>query len=93
MALIFSLYIRHMMSVVGKSTFSGFKTGFYMSYHGGSTVTYIKQRGYFMKDAKISGYFHTKYMTLLQTEQILQNFEDQRFANFFNLEQVTRHMS
>ncbi len=32
----------------------------------------------------------TKYMTvgLLRTEPILQNFEDQKFANFFNLKQV-----
>ena len=41
-----------------------------------------------MKDARISGYFDTKYMTPLQIEQILHNFEDQKFANFFNLEQV-----
>ena len=41
-----------------------------------------------MKDARISGYFDTKYMTLLRIEQILHNFEDQKFANFFNLEQV-----
>ncbi len=41
-----------------------------------------------MKDARISGYFDTKYMTVLRIEQILHNFEDQNFANFFNLEQV-----
>ncbi len=41
-----------------------------------------------MKDARISGYFDTKYMTLLRLEQMLYNFEDQTFANFFNLEQV-----
>ncbi len=33
-------------------------------------------------------YIDTKYMTVLRTEQILHNFEDQKFANFFNLEQV-----
>ncbi len=38
-----------MMSVVGKSTCSGFKTGLYISYHGENVVRYIKQRGYFMK--------------------------------------------
>ena len=58
-----------MMSVVGKSTCLGFKTGLYISYHGGNAVWYIKQRGYFMKDARISGYFDTKYMTVLRIEQ------------------------
>ena len=41
-----------------------------------------------MKDAQISGYFDTKYMTVLRIEQIFHNFEDQEVANFFNLEQV-----
>ena len=41
-----------------------------------------------MNDARISGYFHTKYITILRIEQILDNFEDQNFANFFNLKQV-----
>ncbi len=62
------------MSVVGKSTCSWFKTGLYISHHGGKAVRYIKQRGYFMKDGQISGYFDAKYMTVLQIQQILQNF-------------------
>ena len=80
-----------MMSVVGKSTFSGFKTGLYISYHGGNDVGYLKQRGYFMKGSRISGYFDTKYMymTILQREQILHNFENQKIAIFLNLEQVS----
>ncbi len=41
-----------------------------------------------MKDGQISGYFDTKYMTVLRIEQILQNFEDQKFTNFLDLEQV-----
>ena len=53
------------MSVVGKSTCLGFKTGWYISYHGGNALRYIKQRGYFMKDARISDYFDTKYMIVL----------------------------
>ncbi len=57
------------MSVVGKSTCSGFKTGLHISYHGGNAVRYIKQRGYFMKDARIYGYFDPKYMTVLRIEQ------------------------
>ena len=54
----------------------------------GKSTCYIKQRGYFIQDARISGYFETKYMTLLWIEQILHNFEDQKFVIFFNLEQV-----
>ncbi len=81
------------MSVVGKSTCSGFKTGLYIYYHGGNAVMYIKQRDYFLKDARISGYFDTKYMTVLRVEQILHNFEDQKFANFLNLEQVNFRMT
>ncbi len=76
------------MSVVGKSICSGFKTGLYISYHGGNAVRYIKQMGNFMKGAKISGYFDTKFMTVLQIEKILYNFEDQKCSHFFNLEQV-----
>ncbi len=76
------------MSVVGKSTCSGFKTGLYISYHGGNAVRYIKQRVYFMKDGWISGYFDTKYIAILWIEPILHNFEDQKIANFLNLEQV-----
>ncbi len=41
-----------------------------------------------MKDAGISGYFDTKYMTVIRIEQILHNFEDKKIAKFFNLEQV-----
>ncbi len=41
-----------------------------------------------MKDTRNSSYFDTNYMTVLQIEQILHNFEDQKFANFFNREQV-----
>ncbi len=41
-----------------------------------------------MKDARISGYFDTKYMTLLRIKQILHSLEGQKFANSFNLEQV-----
>ena len=39
------------------------------------------------------GYFDTKYMSILQIEQILHNFEDQKFANFLNLEQVNFRMT
>ena len=50
-----------------------------------------------MKDARIPGYFDTKYMTVLPVEHILCNFEDQKNCLFFNPERVnflheTRHM-
>ncbi len=64
------------MSVVGKSTCSGFKTGLYKSYHGGNVVRYIKERSYFLEDGRISGYFDTKYVAVLQIENIVHNFED-----------------
>ena len=83
----------NVMSFVAKSTCSGFKTGLYISYHGGNTARYIKKRGCHMKDVRISGYFDTKYMTVLWIEQILHTFEDDRFANFFNGEQVNFRMT
>ena len=46
-----------------------------------------------MKHGRISCYFDTKYMTILRIEQILHNCEDQKIANFFNLEQVNFHMT
>ena len=52
------------------------------------SVRYIKQRGYFLKDGWIFGYFDSKYITVLRIEQIFHHFEDQKSDNFFNLEQV-----
>ncbi len=52
------------------------------------TFSTQKVNCYFMKDCLISGCFDTKYMTVLRIEHILRNFEDQKFANFVNLEQV-----
>ena len=46
-----------------------------------------------MKDVRISGNFDTKYMTVLRIEKILHNFGDQKFANFFNREQVNFRMT
>ncbi len=45
-----------------------------------------------MKDGRISGYFDALYMTVLQTEQLLRNFEDQQIAKNC-LEQVNFHMT
>ena len=41
-----------------------------------------------MKDGRSTDYFDTNYMTILRIEQILHNFEDQKIAYSFNLEQV-----
>ena len=41
------------------------------------------ERSDFLKDGRISGYFDTKYMTVLQIEQILHKLEDQKIAYFF----------
>ena len=38
-------------------------------------------------------YFDTKYMTVFRIEHILHYFEDQKIANFFNLEQVNFRMT
>ncbi len=104
-----------MMNAVGKSTSSGFKTGFYISYLGGNAVRYMKQRGFHdrwsnasstsppmwladhifddcldvlvifsmgIKVCSVSSYFDAKYMTVLQIEQILHNFEDKKMPIF-----------
>ncbi len=55
----------HLMIVVGKLTCSGVKIGLYISYHGGNAVYYIKESSYFLHDGRISGYFDTKYITVL----------------------------
>ncbi len=46
-----------------------------------------------MKDAWISCYLDTKYLTVLKIEKILHNFEDQKFDSLFNLEQVDFHVA
>ncbi len=38
-----------------------------------------------MKAARMYGYLDTKYMIVLQIEQILHNFEDHKYANFLTL--------
>ena len=54
---------------------------------------YIKESGYSLKEGRISGYFDTKYMTVLRIEQILHYFEDQKNANFLDLKQVNFRMT
>ncbi len=52
--------VHHKMSVVGKSTCSGVKTGLYISYHGGNAVRYIKQGSYEKKNSAAK--VHPKYV-------------------------------
>ncbi len=76
------------MSVVKNQPFLGSKQGCTYPTMEGMLSGISNRGGNFMKDAWISGYFDTKYMTVLRIEQIFHNFEDQHFANFSNLEQV-----
>ncbi len=43
--------------------------------YGGKTVKYIKQRGYFMKDGPISGYFDIEYYILYDSTSNRKNFK------------------
>ena len=43
---------------------------------------------YFLIGCRISGYFDTKFTTIVQIELILQQSEDQKIDNILNLEQV-----
>ncbi len=36
----------------------------------GNAVRYVIQRGYFLKEGRISDYYNTKYMTVLRVEQV-----------------------
>ncbi len=64
------------MNVVGKSTYSGLKTGLYLFYHhdGENLGRYIKQRTYVLTDGRITGYVDTKHI-IYMTEPIFHNFE------------------
>ncbi len=46
-----------------------------------------------MKDRLISAYFDTKYMAVLQKEQILHNLKYQKIANFLSLKKVNFRMT
>ena len=81
----------YMTAVVGKSTCSGFWIVLYMFCHGQNYVRNIYQGDFSLNSPRISDRFDTKFTTVVQhvqIEQNLQKFEDQKFANFLNLEQV-----
>ena len=58
------------------------------SKHGSTYPIMVEEEELFPEDGRISGYFDTKYIAVLQIEQLLHNFNNQKNANFFNLEQV-----
>ncbi len=76
------------MSVVGISTCSGFKTGLYISYHMMGMLSGISNRGVFSWNILEFLVILISNIWLLRIEQILHNFEDQKFAKVFNLRQV-----
>ncbi len=59
-----------------------------MNYHGEGTLQSINKRMYFLNSCRISGYFDTKFTTMVQIEPILFKFKDQKIDNILNLEQV-----
>ncbi len=81
------------MSVVGKSTCSGLKPWMYISYHGGNVAS-VSNREFILRNmVEFLVIFDTKHMIFLRIEQLLHNFEDQKIANFFNIEQINFRMT
>ncbi len=82
-----------MMSVVQKSTCSGFKTKLYISYHSGNALRYINLFSALARrclsgcrDGGISDYFDTIYLTV---QNKIYTILKTKKCNFFkNLEQV-----
>ena len=54
------------------------------SKHGSTYPIMVEEEELFPEDGRISGYFDTKYIAVLQIEQLLHNFNNQKNANFFN---------
>ena len=59
-----------------------------MNCHGENTLQPINKRNYFLNSCRISGNFDTKFTTMAQIEQIIQEFRDPKIDNILNLEQV-----
>ncbi len=59
-----------------------------MNCHGECTVQAINNRVHFLNSCRISGYFDTKFTTIAQIEQILQESEDLKIDNILSLERV-----
>ena len=59
-----------------------------MNCHGECTLQAINKRVHFLNSCRISGYFDTKFTTIAQIEQILQESEDLKIDNILSLERV-----
>ena len=59
-----------------------------MNCHGENALQYINKSMYFTNSCRISGYFDTKFTTIAQIEQILQESKDPKIDNILNIERV-----
>ena len=59
-----------------------------MNCHDKSTLQAINNRVHFLNSWRISGYFDTKFTTIAQIEQILQESKDPNIDKILNLERV-----
>ena len=59
-----------------------------MNCHGENTLQPINKRLDFLKSCRISGHFDTRFTTIAQIEQILQESKDPKIDNILNLERV-----
>ncbi len=57
-----------------------------MNCHGENTLQPINKRMYFLNSCRISCHFHTKFTTMGQLEQILQESKDPKIDNILDLE-------
>ena len=78
----------YLTRVTRKQTRSVIRIGQYMNCHGESTLQVINKRVHFLNSCRISGYFYTKFTTIAQIEQILQESKDPKIYNILNLERV-----
>ena len=59
-----------------------------MNCHGENTLQPINKRMDFLNSCRSSGHFDTKFTTIAQIEQILQESKDPKIGYILNLEQV-----
>ncbi len=64
-----------------------------MNCHGENTLQPINKRMYFLNSCRISGHFDTKFTTVAQKEQILQESKDQNIDNILFLEHASFYFS
>ncbi len=59
-----------------------------MNCHGKNTLQPINKSMDFLNSCRISGHFDTRFTTIAQIEQILQESKDPKIDNILNLERV-----